>query len=355
MSTAESYPFQPLDHAVKSVELQLVGPGDHLSEVDLHRQLDELNNDPELQREATEFFDKKKPGRHLSVAPKTGQPNGHKNATLEDSLKLYTNAIKKRPLLTVVQERELGKRKDEGDEAAKQEMIESNLRLVVPQARRYFGNGVPLLDLIQEGNLGLIRAVEKFDYRRGYKLSTYATWWIDQALRKSIPKQGRTVKHPLAFYQTERNILRAKRDLAEETGGKPTLEEVANRTGLSVEELNTIEQIIHDTGNPISLDTSIVLGDWEGPLYGAIQDKKINPEEEVFKGAMPEAISNALEELEARSRNVIIRRFGLNGTPQTLKEIGKDLGVSHEWVRQIENEALIKLREVAPDLAAFLE
>jgi RNA polymerase primary sigma factor len=254
-------------------------------------------------------------------------------------------------LLTAAEERELARRKDLGDEAAKRRLIESNLRLVMSITRNYTKAGVPLLDLIQEGNLGLIRAVEKFDYKMGYKLSTYATWWIRQAVTRALADQGRTIRLPVHVAEQVRRAQRARRQLAQKLNRDPSAEEIAKESGFTPERVNELFDLIED---PVSLETPV--GDGESMYADLIQDdRSAAPEEETAENARSAELAEALERLNPRMRHVLQRRFGLDGErPQTLEEVGTDLGITRERVRQLETRALRELRTVAPSLQFYL-
>jgi RNA polymerase primary sigma factor len=268
-----------------------------------------------------------------------------------DPLKLYVRQIGDGPLLTPAQERELARLKDEGDEDAKRKLIESNLRLVMSITRNYTKAGVPLLDLIQEGNLGLIRAVEKFDYTLGYKLSTYATWWIRQAITRALADQGRTIRLPVHVADQVRRVMRARRVLAQKLNREPLLPEIAKESGFPPERVRTLLELIED---PVSLETPV--GDGES-LYGdLIEDTKTDrPDAATAESLRSVELNEALARLAPRMRHVLSRRFGLDGEPpQTLEEVGVDLGITRERVRQLESRALRELRSVAPGLQLYL-
>ncbi len=272
-------------------------------------------------------------------------------APAEDPLKLYVRQIGGGALLTREEERELARRKDEGDEAAKRQLIESNLRLVMAITRNYTKASVPLLDLIQEGNLGLIRAVEKFDYRLGYKLSTYATWWIRQAITRALADQGRTIRLPVHVADQVRRLLRARRQLAQKLNREPSLPELAHETQLTEERVRELLELVE---NPVSLETPV--GDGES-LYGdLIEDvNSLAPHEETAQQARTTELAGALEQLNPRMRRVLSLRFGLDGGhPQTLEEVGTQLGITRERVRQLETRALRELRLAAPGLEHYL-
>jgi len=269
----------------------------------------------------------------------------------EDPLKLYVRQIGGGALLTREEERELARRKDEGDEEAKKRLIESNLRLVMAITRNYTKANVPLLDLIQEGNLGLIRAVEKFDYKLGYKLSTYATWWIRQAITRALADQGRTIRLPVHVADQVRRLLRARRQLAQKFNREPTLAELAKETQQSEERVRELLELVE---NPVSLETPV--GDGES-LYGdLIEDvNSLLPHEQSAEQARKRELAGALEKLNPRMRRVLSLRFGLDGElPQTLEEVGTQLGITRERVRQLETRALRELRVAAPGLEHYL-
>jgi RNA polymerase primary sigma factor len=274
------------------------------------------------------------------------------SAPEQDPLKLYVRSIGGGPLLTRAEERELARRKDAGDEGAKRRLIECNLRLVMSITRNYTKADVPLLDLIQEGNMGLIRAVEKFDYRMGYKLSTYATWWIRQAISRALADQGRTIRLPVHVGDQVRKVLRTRRQLTQKLNRDPTNEEIAREIGVAPEKVASLLELV---AHPVSLETPV--GDGESLYADMIEDEKADlPDEVTAVAHRASELEVALQSLEPRMRHVIERRYGLDGhASQTLEELGTELGITRERVRQLENKALRELRRVAPALKLYLQ
>jgi RNA polymerase primary sigma factor len=278
--------------------------------------------------------------------------NGDLATATTDSLQLFLNEAGRYPLLTAAEEVELAKAVERGDSAAKDRMINSNLRLVVSIAKRYQGHGLSLLDLIQEGVIGLIRAVEKFDWRRGYKFSTYATWWIRQAVQRGVANKSRTIRIPVHIAEREQRIGRAERELTAKLGRPPTDEEVSAAAKISMKHLREVREAaraVTSLDKPLGEDNDASLGD----LVGAAQN---GVEEEVEVSLTETTLHQALEEIPERERNVLELRYGLRGEePQSLEEIGRRLGLTRERVRQIEARALERLavqREISALRAA---
>ena len=262
-----------------------------------------------------------------------------------DSLRQYLREIGKTPLLTPDEEQELARRVSEGDEDAIVRMADSNLRLVVSIAKHYRDRGLPLQDLIQEGNLGLLKAIEKFDYTRGYKFSTYATWWIRQAISRSIADNARTIRVPVHMVETINRIRRESRQLQQELGREATETELAEASGLTVEKLREVLKI---TPDPVSLDTPVG-EDEDSPLSSFITaGTQTEPEKATEAALLKEQVRQLLGTLDERERRVLELRYGIGGDrARTLEEVGKEFGVTRERIRQIEAKALRKLRHPA--------
>lgn len=262
--------------------------------------------------------------------------------SIEDPVRMYLKEIGKVPLLTAEEEKELAMKMEAGDTEAKKRLAEANLRLVVSIAKRYVGRGMLFLDLIQEGNLGLIKAVEKFDYRKGYKFSTYATWWIRQAITRAIADQARTIRIPVHMVETINKLIRVQRQLLQELGREPYPEEIAEKMGLPVERVREIQKISQE---PVSLETPI--GEEEDSHLGDfIQDDNVPvPAEAAAFTLLKEQLVEVLGTLTEREQKVLCLRFGLeDGRARTLEEVGKEFDVTRERIRQIEAKALRKLR-----------
>ena len=262
--------------------------------------------------------------------------------SIEDPVRMYLKEIGKVPLLSAEEEIKLAQRMEEGDEDAKKRLAEANLRLVVSIAKRYVGRGMLFLDLIQEGNLGLIKAVEKFDYRKGYKFSTYATWWIRQAITRAIADQARTIRIPVHMVETINKLIRVSRQLLQELGREPTPEEISEEMGMPVDRVREILKISQE---PVSLETPIGEED-DSNLGDFVADvNTVTPEGNVESVMLRDHIDALLGDLKERERQVIELRFGLrDGHPRTLEEVGKEFNVTRERIRQIEAKALRKLR-----------
>lgn len=267
---------------------------------------------------------------------------GVAEVSIDDPVKMYLKDIGKVPLLSGEEEIALAKRMQEGDEEAKQQLSEANLRLVVSIAKRYVGRGMLLLDLIQEGNLGLMKAVEKFDYTKGFKFSTYATWWIRQAITRAIADQARTIRIPVHMVETINRQIRISRSLLQELGREPTPEEIAKEMGLTPEKVMEIQKIAQD---PVSLETPI--GEEEDShLVDFIEDDKtVAPSDVAAYTMLREQLITVLHKLTPREEMVLRLRYGIDdGKPRTLEEVGKEFNVTRERIRQIEAKALRKLR-----------
>ena len=274
-------------------------------------------------------------------APAATYVNGDLAHATTDALQLFMNEVGRYPLLTAKEEVELAKRIERGDREAKERMINSNLRLVVSIAKKYQGHGLSLLDLIQEGIIGLIRAVEKFDWRRGYKFSTYATWWIRQAVQRGVANKARTIRMPVHIVDRERKMAKAERELHAKLGRAPTLQEIAKAAKLPLKQVRDVEnaaRAVTSLDRPVGSEGETSLGE-------LVSGNEAPPEEELEVSLRQEALRRAVAELPDRERDVLKLRFGLNGdpSPQSLEQIGKTLGLTRERVRQIESEALKRL------------
>jgi RNA polymerase primary sigma factor len=305
-----------------------------------------------------ELYDRLK-SSGVDVSDDCGRPcadsayvNGELARATTDALQLFMNEVSRHALLTKEEELELAKRIERGDQEAKQKMINSNLRLVISIARKYQGSGVALLDLIQEGVLGLIRATEKFDWRRGFKFSTYATWWIRQAVERGIANKARTIRMPVHVLQRERKIARAERELTVELGREPTDEEIAERAKL---QLNQIRDVRDAARAVTSLD--VPLGeDGETTLGGILPSEQPRPEEEVEVSLREDSVRRAIKELPDSEREVMKLRYGFNGhpDPKSVQEVERQLGIPQEEIREIEKNALERLGRIR-ELAAIAE
>ncbi|HKL75146.1 MAG TPA: RNA polymerase sigma factor RpoD [Halanaerobiales bacterium] len=260
----------------------------------------------------------------------------------DDPVRMYLKGIGQVDLLDKQEEVELAKRIEKGDEEAKSQLVEANLRLVVSIAKKYVGKGMSFLDLIQEGNMGLMKAVEKFDYTKGYKFSTYATWWIRQAITRAIADQGRTIRVPVHMVEKINKLIKIQRQLLQEKGREPTPEEIAEEMDISADKVSEIKKIAQES---VSLDTPI--GEEEDSSLGDfIEDTKTpEPSSTVSKNLLKEQLDSVLDTLTDREKRILELRFGIeDGRPRTLEEVGKEFGVTRERIRQIEAKALRKLR-----------
>lgn len=265
-----------------------------------------------------------------------------KGVTVDDPVRMYLKEIGKISLLTADEEVEIAKRMEAGDELAKKELAEANLRLVVSIAKRYVGRGMSFLDLIQEGNLGLMKAVDKFDYTKGFKFSTYATWWIRQAITRAIADQARTIRIPVHMVETINKLVRVQRQLVQDLGRDPLPEEIAAEMSLDVERVREIQKIAQE---PVSLETPI--GEEEDSHLGDFipDDEILSPQDAATFTLLKEQLNSVLETLTDREKKVLTLRFGLDdGRARTLEEVGKEFDVTRERIRQIEAKALRKLR-----------
>lgn len=340
-------------------EITLAEIGEHLSRIKLNKdQIDEVYD--LVEKNGISIVDTREPnGNKLEDVEEDDvdvddglvlKTNGEidvdatvpKSLPTDDAVRMYLKEIGKVPLLTGAEERELAIRMEQGDEEAKKKLCESNLRLVVSIAKRYLNRGLSFLDLIQEGNLGLIKAVDKFDYTKGYKFSTYATWWIRQAITRSIADQARTIRIPVHMVETINKLIRISRQLLQELGREPTSEEIAKEMGITVEKVREIKKISQD---PVSLETPI--GEEEDSHLGDFipDDDVPAPVEAAAYSMLKEQLMEVLDTLSDREKKVLMLRFGLeDGRPRTLEEVGKEFNVTRERIRQIEAKALRKLR-----------
>ena len=319
-------------------EINTAFEGVEISNEELERLYDKLESEKievleDMDKELDEIEVSKEELEDLSV------PEG---INIDDHVKMYLKEIGKVDLLSAEEETRLAKLMSEGDEEAKKKLAEANLRLVVSIAKRYVGRGMMFLDLIQEGNLGLIRAVDKFDYTKGYKFSTYATWWIRQAITRAIADQARTIRIPVHMVETINKLVRVSRQLVQELGREPTTEELAKGLNMSVEKVREISKISQE---PVSLETPI--GEEEDSHLGDFipDDDEPAPAEAASYVLLKEQLSDVLNSLTSREAKVLKLRFGLtDGRQRTLEEVGKEFNVTRERIRQIEAKALRKLR-----------
>lgn len=335
--------------------LSLTEVGDYLSKLNISKEeIDEIYD--QVEKNGISLVDSREPNSE-ELAEEDGDDDGvvltktgeidveatvPKTLPTDDPVRMYLKEIGKVSLLTADEERELAIRMEQGDEEAKKKLCESNLRLVVSIAKRYLNRGLSFLDLIQEGNLGLIKAVDKFDYTKGYKFSTYATWWIRQAITRSIADQARTIRIPVHMVETINKLIRISRQLLQEYGREPTSEEIAKEMGITVEKVREIKKISQD---PVSLETPI--GEEEDSHLGDFipDDDVPAPVDAAAYSMLKEQLMEVLDTLSDREKKVLMLRFGLeDGRPRTLEEVGKEFNVTRERIRQIEAKALRKLR-----------
>ena len=335
--------------------LSLTEVGDYLSKLNISKEeIDEIYD--RVEKNGISLVDSREPNSE-ELADEEGDDDGvvltktgeidveatvPKTLPTDDPVRMYLKEIGKVSLLTADEERELAIRMEQGDEEAKKKLCESNLRLVVSIAKRYLNRGLSFLDLIQEGNLGLIKAVDKFDYTKGYKFSTYATWWIRQAITRSIADQARTIRIPVHMVETINKLIRISRQLLQEYGREPTSEEIAKEMGITVEKVREIKKISQD---PVSLETTI--GEEEDSHLGDFipDDDVPAPVDAAAYSMLKEQLMEVLDTLSDREKKVLMLRFGLeDGRPRTLEEVGKEFNVTRERIRQIEAKALRKLR-----------
>ena len=335
--------------------LSLTEVGDYLSKLNISKEeIDEIYD--QVEKNGISLVDSREPNSE-ELAEEDGDDDGvvltktgeidveatvPKTLPTDDPVRMYLKEIGKVSLLTADEERELAIRMEQGDEEAKKKLCESNLRLVVSIAKRYLNRGLSFLDLIQEGNLGLIKAVDKFDYTKGYKFSTYATWWIGQAITRSIADQARTIRIPVHMVETINKLIRISRQLLQEYGREPTSEEIAKEMGITVEKVREIKKISQD---PVSLETPI--GEEEDSHLGDFipDDDVPAPVDAAAYSMLKEQLMEVLDTLSDREKKVLMLRFGLeDGRPRTLEEVGKEFNVTRERIRQIEAKALRKLR-----------
>ena len=335
--------------------LSLTEVGDYLSKLNISKEeIDEIYD--RVEKNGISLVDSREPNSE-ELADEEGDDDGvvltktgeidveatvPKTLPTDDPVRMYLKEIGKVSLLTADEERELAIRMEQGDEEAKKKLCESNLRLVVSIAKRYLNRGLSFLDLIQEGNLGLIKAVDKFDYTKGYKFSTYATWWIRQAITRSIADQARNIRIPVHMVETINKLIRISRQLLQEYGREPTSEEIAKEMGITVEKVREIKKISQD---PVSLETPI--GEEEDSHLGDFipDDDVPAPVDAAAYSMLKEQLMEVLDTLSDREKKVLMLRFGLeDGRPRTLEEVGKEFNVTRERIRQIEAKALRKLR-----------
>jgi len=324
-----------------------------VSSLELMQVLPEAENDIRMVDEILDFLFSKgvdfKESSPKGILAQTVEEKDNKklgvndiSAMDDDSVRMYLREIGRIPLLSTEEEVRLAKRISKGDKIAKKRLAEANLRLVVSIAKKYIGRGLSLLDLIQEGNTGLMRAVEKFDYKKGFKFSTYATWWIRQAITRAIADQARTIRIPVHMIETINKLIRVQRQLVQDLGREPTPEEIAQEMGLDIDKVEHIIKISQET---VSLEAPV--GEEEDSKLGDFieDDKNLSPEENTINQLLKGHVGEFLNELAPREQKILRMRFGLEtGRTHTLEEVGQEFGVTRERIRQIEAKALLKLK-----------
>lgn len=341
--------FEELDKEdVDEIVKRLIEEGVEFPEDEEELESDEIDDEDDLDKE-----DEEDPEKLIKEEPE--DLTDVKGISIDDPVKMYLKEIGKIDLLTAEEEVILAKEMEAGSNFAKQRLAEANLRLVVSIAKRYVGRGLQFLDLIQEGNMGLMKAVDKFDYTKGFKFSTYATWWIRQAITRAIADQARTIRIPVHMVETINKLVRVQRQLIQDLGREPTNEEIAEEMGIDVEKVRDVRKIAQE---PVSLETPI--GEEEDSHLGDFieDDSAIAPDDAANFTMLREQLNQVLNTLSERERKVLELRFGLtDGTPRTLEEVGKEFDVTRERIRQIEAKALRKLKHPSRStkLKDFLE
>lgn len=341
--------FEELDKEdVDEIVKRLIEEGVEFPEDEEELESDEIDDEDDLDKE-----DEEDPEKLIKEEPE--DLSDVKGISIDDPVKMYLKEIGKIDLLTAEEEVILAKEMEAGSNFAKQRLAEANLRLVVSIAKRYVGRGLQFLDLIQEGNMGLMKAVDKFDYTKGFKFSTYATWWIRQAITRAIADQARTIRIPVHMVETINKLVRVQRQLIQDLGREPTNEEIAEEMGIDVEKVRDVRKIAQE---PVSLETPI--GEEEDSHLGDFieDDSAVAPDDAANFTMLREQLNQVLNTLSERERKVLELRFGLtDGTPRTLEEVGKEFDVTRERIRQIEAKALRKLKHPSRStkLKDFLE